>query len=53
MKSGEKIYKTMNLTGAITLTAGIVIIVRTGLRVFDDWFREQYDKSERLRRTHG
>jgi len=27
MKSGEKIYKTMNLTGAITLTAGIVIVV--------------------------
>ena len=27
MKSGEKIYKTMNLTGAITLTAGIVINV--------------------------
>ena len=27
MKSGEKIYKTMNLTGAITLTAGSVIIV--------------------------
>ena len=27
MKSGEKIYKTMNLTGAIALAAGIVIIV--------------------------
>ena len=27
MKSGEKIYKTMNLTGALSMTAGIVIIV--------------------------
>ena len=27
MKTGERIYKTMNLTGAITLTAGIVITV--------------------------
>lgn len=27
MKSGERIYKTMNLTGVITLTAGIVITV--------------------------
>ena len=27
MKSGERIYKTMNLTGAITLTAGFVITV--------------------------
>ena len=27
MKSGEKIYKTMNLTGAISMAAGIIIIV--------------------------
>ncbi len=27
MKSEEKIYKTMSLTGVISLTAGIVIIV--------------------------
>jgi hypothetical protein len=27
MKSGEKIYKTMNLTGAVTLTTGIIMIV--------------------------
>ena len=27
MKTGEKIYKTMSLTGAISLTAGIVMIV--------------------------
>lgn len=27
MKSGEKIYKTMNLAGVISLTAGIIIIV--------------------------
>ena len=27
MKSGEKIYKTMNMTGAIALIAGIIMIV--------------------------
>ncbi len=27
MESGEKIYKTMNFTGVIALTLGIVIIV--------------------------
>ncbi len=27
MESGEKIYKTMNFTGVITLVSGIVIIV--------------------------
>ncbi len=27
MESGEKIYKTMNFTGVISLTLGIVVIV--------------------------
>lgn len=27
MKAGEKLYKTLNLTGVVSLTAGIVIIV--------------------------
>ena len=27
MKSGEKIYKTMNMTGAMALIAGIIMIV--------------------------
>ncbi len=27
MESGEKIYKTMNLTGVLSLTTGIVVIV--------------------------
>ena len=27
MESGEKIYKTMSVTGVITMTAGIIVVV--------------------------
>lgn len=27
MENGEKIYKTMSVTGVITMTAGIIVVV--------------------------
>ena len=27
METGEKIYKTMSVTGVITMTAGIIVVV--------------------------
>ena len=27
MENGEKIYKTMNVTGVISMTAGIIVVV--------------------------